>query len=83
MGAQLNTRSDAAAARIAAGLFPHQVEGVAFLLRRRRAILADDMGLGKTRTGHKPMGWRWTAAGTLCAAVRGSGTGGSAAMPGR
>jgi SWI/SNF-related matrix-associated actin-dependent regulator of chromatin subfamily A-like protein 1 len=34
---------------IAAGLFPHQVEGVAFLLRRRRAILADDMGLGKTR----------------------------------
>ena len=34
---------------IARGLFPHQVEGVAFLLRRRRAILADDMGLGKTR----------------------------------
>jgi len=30
-------------------LFPHQVEGVAFLLGRRRAILADDMGLGKTR----------------------------------
>ena len=36
-------------ASIARGLFPHQVEGVAFLLRRRRAILADDMGLGKTR----------------------------------
>lgn len=36
-------------ADIAAGLFPHQVEGVAFLLSRRRAILADDMGLGKTR----------------------------------
>jgi hypothetical protein len=35
--------------RIADRLFPHQVEGVAFLLRRRRAILADDMGLGKTR----------------------------------
>lgn len=35
--------------QIARGLFPHQVEGVAFLLRRRRAILADDMGLGKTR----------------------------------
>ena len=34
---------------LAAGLFPHQVEGVAFLLGRRRAILADDMGLGKTR----------------------------------
>ena len=34
---------------LATGLFPHQVEGVAFLLGRRRAILADDMGLGKTR----------------------------------
>src|SRR5918997_2989490 len=34
---------------LAEGLFPHQVEGVAFLLGRRRAILADDMGLGKTR----------------------------------
>jgi SNF2 family DNA or RNA helicase len=31
------------------GLFAHQVEGVAFLLARRRSILADDMGLGKTR----------------------------------
>ena len=37
------------AAGLAAGLFPHQIEGVAFLLGRRRAILADDMGLGKTR----------------------------------
>ncbi len=37
------------AAKLAAPLFPHQVEGVAFLLGRRRAILADDMGLGKTR----------------------------------
>ena len=35
--------------KIAEGLFPHQVEGVTFLLGRRRAILADDMGLGKTR----------------------------------
>ena len=34
---------------IAEGLFPHQVEGVTFLLARRRAILVDDMGLGKTR----------------------------------
>jgi SWI/SNF-related matrix-associated actin-dependent regulator 1 of chromatin subfamily A len=34
---------------LAQGLFPHQIEGVAFLLGRRRAILADDMGLGKTR----------------------------------
>ena len=37
------------AAALGAGLFPHQIEGVAFLLGRRRAILADDMGLGKTR----------------------------------
>jgi SNF2 family DNA or RNA helicase len=37
------------AAELATGLFPHQVEGVAFLLGRRRAILGDDMGLGKTR----------------------------------
>ena len=37
------------AVELANGLFPHQVEGVAFLLGRRRAILADDMGLGKTR----------------------------------
>jgi SWI/SNF-related matrix-associated actin-dependent regulator 1 of chromatin subfamily A len=37
------------ACALADGLFPHQVDGVAFLLGRRRAILADDMGLGKTR----------------------------------
>jgi SWI/SNF-related matrix-associated actin-dependent regulator 1 of chromatin subfamily A len=37
------------ALKLADGLFAHQVEGVAFLLGRRRAILADDMGLGKTR----------------------------------
>ncbi len=37
------------ARRLAEGLYPHQVEGVAFLLARRGAILADDMGLGKTR----------------------------------
>ena len=37
------------AAALAQGLFPHQIEGVAFLLGRHRAILADDMGLGKTR----------------------------------
>ena len=34
---------------LAAGLYAHQVKGVAFLLGRQRAILADDMGLGKTR----------------------------------
>lgn len=37
------------AAALASGLYSHQVEGVAFLLSRRRSILADDMGLGKTR----------------------------------
>ncbi len=45
-------RPDAAlsrAAALASGLYSHQVEGVAFLLGRRRSILADDMGLGKTR----------------------------------
>src|SRR5439155_26707531 len=30
-------------------LYAHQRAGVAFLLSRRRAVLADDMGLGKTR----------------------------------
>ena len=39
----------AQARRLAEGLYPHQVDGVAFLLGRRRSILADDMGLGKTR----------------------------------
>jgi SWI/SNF-related matrix-associated actin-dependent regulator of chromatin subfamily A-like protein 1 len=37
------------AERIASTLYPHQVEGVAFLMGRRRSLLADDMGLGKTR----------------------------------
>src|SRR5688572_24604750 len=50
----LSTTDDAEAAFrqaavLAEGLFPHQIEGVAFLLGRRRAMLADDMGLGKTR----------------------------------
>ena len=39
----------ARAEEIAQGLYPHQIEGIAFLLGRRRALLADDMGLGKTR----------------------------------
>lgn len=37
------------AREIATDLYPHQVEGLSFLLGRRRSILADDMGLGKTR----------------------------------
>src|SRR5438874_384410 len=40
---------DARRRALAQGLYPHPVEGVAFLLGRRGAILADDMGLGKTR----------------------------------
>src|SRR6185503_778326 len=47
--ADVRAEALARAERLAAGLFPHQIEGVAFLLGRRRAILADDMGLGKTR----------------------------------
>ena len=52
----MNTAQQQAEA-LAAGLYAHQVEGIAFLLGRQRAILADDMGLGKTRQsvlGHAP-----------------------------
>ena len=44
-----NPSSSARAGELAHGLYPHQIEGLAFLLGRRRSILADDMGLGKTR----------------------------------
>jgi SNF2 family DNA or RNA helicase len=47
--AEVRAEALARAARLADGLFPHQVAGVAFLHGRRRAILADDMELGKTR----------------------------------
>jgi SNF2 family DNA or RNA helicase len=30
-------------------LYPHQADGVSFLMSKGRAILGDDMGLGKTR----------------------------------
>ena len=30
-------------------LYPHQADGVVFLISKKRVILADDMGLGKTR----------------------------------
>ena len=50
VGAGMNLDAAANRAReIARDLYPHQVEGVGFLLGRRRSILADDMGLGKTR----------------------------------
>jgi SWI/SNF-related matrix-associated actin-dependent regulator of chromatin subfamily A-like protein 1 len=32
-----------------ANLYPHQADGVAFLVSKKRTILGDDMGLGKTR----------------------------------
>lgn len=46
---QAQVQAHARAHELAAGLYPHQIEDVAFLLGRRRSILADDMGLGKTR----------------------------------
>ena len=47
--AEVSREAFTRAALLADGLYPHQVDGLAFLLGRRRAILADDMGLGKTR----------------------------------
>ena len=46
---EVSAEALARAKELAKGLYPHQVDGVAFLLARRRSILADDMGLGKTR----------------------------------
>jgi SWI/SNF-related matrix-associated actin-dependent regulator 1 of chromatin subfamily A len=46
---EVNAHAFQQALALSDGLFAHQIEGVAFLLARRRAILADDMGLGKTR----------------------------------
>jgi superfamily II DNA or RNA helicase len=40
-----------------AKLFPYQVEGVAFLASRGRALLADDMGLGKTLQAIAAASW--------------------------
>src|SRR5262249_27944628 len=40
---------DGIAALPAGLLYPHQSDGVSFLISKKRAILADDMGLGKTR----------------------------------
>ena len=45
----MNAPASATAVTPMAGLYPHQIDGVAFLKRHGRAILADDMGLGKTR----------------------------------
>ena len=38
-------------------LYPYQVEGVAFLVARGRALLADDMGLGKTLQAIAAAAW--------------------------
>ena len=57
--AEVRAEALARARALAHGLFPHQVERVAFLLGRRRAILADDMGLGKTR--QSIVAWRGDA----------------------
>ena len=38
-------------------LYPYQVEGVAFLASRGRALLADEMGLGKTAQAIAAMSW--------------------------
>lgn len=38
-------------------LFPYQVDGVAFLASRGRALLADDMGLGKTLQAIAASSW--------------------------
>ena len=42
---------------IRARLFPYQMEGVAFLASRGRALLADDMGLGKTLQAISAASW--------------------------
>lgn len=42
---------------IRARLYPYQVEGVAFLASRGRAMLADDMGLGKTLQAIAAAAW--------------------------
>ena len=64
------------AVALADGLFPHQIDGVAFLLGRRRAILADDMGLGKTRQAIAALGHAAPEGQRLVSAPRrSSGTG--------
>jgi len=41
-------QSDQAVLADLAGLYPYQIDGVDWLSKRRKALLADDMGLGKT-----------------------------------
>ena len=51
------TRSNGVLPNIRARLYPYQVEGVAFLASRGRALLADDMGLGKTLQAISAAAW--------------------------
>jgi len=51
------TRSNGVLPNIRARLYPYQVEGVAFLASRGRALLADDMGLGKTLQAITAAAW--------------------------
>jgi superfamily II DNA or RNA helicase len=50
-------RSGGRLAGVNARLYPYQVQGVAFLAARGRAILADDMGLGKTLQAIAAAAW--------------------------
>jgi len=51
------TQSNGVLPGIRARLYPYQVEGVAFLASRGRALLADDMGLGKTLQAIAAASW--------------------------
>ncbi len=51
------TQSNGVLPHIRARLYPYQVEGVAFLASRGRALLADDMGLGKTLQAITAAAW--------------------------
>ena len=50
-------RSGGRLAGVSARLYPYQVQGVAFLASRGRALLADDMGLGKTLQAIAAAAW--------------------------
>ena len=50
-------------------LYPHQADGVAFLISKKRAILADDMGLGKTRQAIVALGDRSRTTGPVLSSL--------------
>lgn len=51
------TQSGGVLPGVRARLYPYQVEGVAFLASRGKALLADDMGLGKTLQAISAASW--------------------------